>query len=84
VIAFESYRVRAEYNLPIKVHAKVEGARWRGRAEVPRALLPPAPWRVNAYAIHGSPRRYLAWSPGTGAPDFHQLASFRALDGLGV
>jgi hypothetical protein len=45
-----------------------------------RALLPPPPHRINAYAIHGqgTARRYLALHPVLGdEPDFHRLECFR-------
>ncbi|MBM63022.1 MAG: hypothetical protein CL484_08755 [Acidobacteria bacterium] len=54
--------------------------RWVGQALIPLTLTPPLPWRVNAYAIHGSgvQRRYLAAEPVPGRqPDYHQLRHFR-------
>jgi hypothetical protein len=59
-----------------------EGERWRGRAWVRAELLPPQPWRVNAYALHGagSRRRFLAWTPVPGeTPDFHRIEYFPPL-----
>ena len=53
--------------------AERHAGRWMGRARIRRALLPPGPWRVNAYAIHGiSERRYLVHTAlQTQTPDFH-------------
>lgn len=79
VLRFQGYRNRTELKLPIEYSSKVEGGRWRGVAEVKLRHLPPQPWTVNAYAIHGTPRRHLAWAPGEGEPDFHQVGSFRPL-----
>jgi hypothetical protein len=60
-----------------------EGARWRGRAEVPGDWLPGGDtggWSVNGNAIHGhSPRRYLTAArlrAPIGAPDFHRPHEF--------
>lgn len=67
---------------PIAFDAAISGDRWTGRAVVPAALLPPGPWRGNAYAIHGPPdaRHYAAWAPVPGPqPDFHQPGRFRPL-----
>lgn len=79
VLRFQGSRNRTESGIDLEYISKVDGARWTGRARVARRHLPSMPWRVNAYAIHGEPRRYLAWSPGEGAPDFHQLGSFRQI-----
>ena len=65
--------------LPLAYTAAVDGDRWRGQARVQRALLPPGPHRVTAYANHGvgPARRSLAWTPVPGlAPDFHRLDCF--------
>jgi len=64
---------------PIDYVATRSGARWRGVARVPAALLPPGLDRVNACAIHGQgdARRWLSWLPLPGPrPDFHQLERF--------
>jgi hypothetical protein len=55
---------------------------WLGEALLDRALLPPPPHRINAYAIHGhgANRRHLALYPVPGdEPDFHRLACFREM-----
>ncbi len=69
--------------LPIEYRAAIGGDRWTAEAVVPAALLPPAPHRFNAYAIHGvtGARRYLCWTPHLGGdrPDFHRLQDFRPL-----
>lgn len=71
--------------LPIDYAARVDGARWTGRARIPLAMLPVGgldAWAVNATAVHGPPdaRRYLTWAPLSGPkPDFHQLACFRGV-----
>ncbi|MEZ4431759.1 MAG: hypothetical protein R3F65_05055 [bacterium] len=69
--------------LPIAFSAVVEGGRWRGRAVLDAGLLPPRPWRVNAYAIHGAgaARAYrAAFAVPGAAPDFHRLDCFTAWD----
>jgi hypothetical protein len=73
--------------LPLDYRVERRGARWRGRARLPAAWLPPGPLRGNAYAIHGrgEARRYLAAHPLPGAaPDFHQPERFVALPELDV
>jgi len=68
--------------LPIDFRAWRRGKRWLGAAHLDRALLPPPPWRANAFAIHGrgAERRYLAATPLPGErPDFHQPEGFPAL-----
>lgn len=73
--------------LAIDYRSAVDGRRWRGRAVVPLDLLPPAPHRAAAFAIHGpaADRRHLAAHPLPGAaPDFHRPELFRPIDlGLG-
>jgi len=79
VLQLEGRRNTVATGLPIDFAATLDGARWRGEALVPRALLPPGPHRINAYAIHGlgAGRRYLAMTPVPGAqPDFHRLDRF--------
>ena len=65
--------------MPVRTRCRIEGKRWRGLVRVPLRLLPPLPWRVNAFAIHGTgrSRRYLAAAPMPGPkPDFHQPHRF--------
>lgn len=62
-----------------RYRAQIEGGVWRGEAVVDAGLLPPRPWRVNAYAIHGvgAGRVYRAAFAVPGArPDFHRLDCF--------
>lgn len=57
--------------------------RWQGTALIPPELLPPRPWRYNAFAIHGQgiTRRYAACFPVPGdQPDFHRLQHFAPLE----
>ena len=68
--------------LPLEFRSRRSGDRWVGAARLPLELLPPAPWRANAFAIHGpkEARRYLAATPLPGpAPDFHQPERFPRL-----
>lgn len=77
-------RVLAQ-GLPLDYRAERLGSRWRGRARLPAAWLPPGPLRGNAYAIHGrgEARRYLAAHAVPGAaPDFHQPERFAPLPAL--
>ncbi len=83
VLRLAGVRDVVEKELPLGFEASISGDRWRGTAWLPRAYLPPAPWKVNAYAIHGEKgsRRYLAMIPVPGgAPDFHRPEVFRPLD----
>ncbi|MDP2316133.1 MAG: hypothetical protein Q8P41_24765 [Pseudomonadota bacterium] len=78
-------RIVVDRLLPVEATWTDAGERWRVEAILPHALLPPTPWRLNAYAIHGvgASRRYLAWTPVPGAePDFHRLSCFREVPGL--
>ncbi|PKN56886.1 MAG: hypothetical protein CVU56_13665 [Deltaproteobacteria bacterium HGW-Deltaproteobacteria-14] len=79
VLRLEGRRNPVATLLPLDFTARVGGARWRGVAELPVALLPPGPLLVNAYAIHGvgPARRHLAMTPVPGpAPDFHRIDAF--------
>lgn len=79
VLRLDGVRNPVERELPLVFEARVEGARWRARAELPLAWLPEGPLRGNAYAIHGlgPARRYLAWNAVPGPrPDFHQPHRF--------
>ncbi len=61
---------------------RVDGSRWRGRARIPAAWLPPGLAHANAYAIHGrgAARRHLAAFAVAGEqPDFHRLRDFGRL-----
>ncbi len=65
--------------LALDLRVERAAGRWTAVARLDPALLPPAPHRLNAYAIHGvgPARRYLAWTPVPGpAPDFHRLECF--------
>jgi hypothetical protein len=64
---------------PVEVSVEKGRGSWTGRALVPYDRLPPRPWKVNAYAIHGEgeSRRYLCHTPLPGPhPDFHRLEGF--------
>lgn len=79
VLALAGRRNVVKSGLQLDYEASLEDARWRGRARIPWAFLPPAPSRCNAYHIHGvgSARRYLAAFPVPGErPDFHRLDCF--------
>ena len=83
VLQLRGIRKPVASELPIEFEASTRGGRWTGTATVPGELLPPQPWRMNAYAIHGTgaQRRYLAWQPVPGAhPDFHGPDRFAAVD----
>ena len=87
LLRLRGLRQAFERRLELPYRAQIVGDRWRGEALLPSHWLPPAPHRVNAFAIHGSGhrRRYLARTPVPGpAPDFHRLADFKplALPGL--
>jgi hypothetical protein len=80
VLQLEGERNIVSHGHAIAYSARIEGRRWWAKARVPLDLLPPRPWRANAYAIHGigEGRRYLACQAVPGpAPDYHQLRFFR-------
>ncbi len=83
-LAFAGERACVDEQIEIAPTIEVDPDRacWRVACELPDQLLPPGLARVNAYAIHGqgAARRHLAWRGGPGAPDFHRLAGFDALD----
>ena len=69
--------------LPLQLCVTKEENRWTASAALDAGLLPPRPWTVNAYAIHGegAARRYLACYPAPGdAPDFHRLEAFQPIE----
>jgi hypothetical protein len=83
VLRLEGARRVIERGLPLAFRAHRQGGRWVGEALLPLALLPPAPLRVNAFAIHGrgAGRRFLAWEPVPGSqPDFHRPDRFSLLN----
>jgi hypothetical protein len=61
--------------------AAIDGDRWRAKACVEAAFLPPGPWALNAFSIHGPPeaRVYGAAYPTADdqAPDFHHRKTWR-------
>jgi len=82
-LRLEGERNIIDYSLPVVSYvSSIEGDRWRGTAELARALLPDRPHRFNAYAMHGNqPRHRLSLFPLLGSEaDFHQLSSFRPLE----
>lgn len=80
VLRLEGVRRPVADRLPLRVHrVERDAGRWRAEATLAASLLPPRPWRVNAYRIHGQgpTRRYLAHAPVPGeGPDFHRLEAF--------
>jgi len=84
VLQLRGLRRRTGSLLPLRYRVRRAAGRWLGIARIDGALLPPEPWLVNAFAIHGvaSARRYLAATPLPGeGPDFHQPARFPAFEG---
>ncbi|MEE2665650.1 MAG: hypothetical protein VX681_16150 [Myxococcota bacterium] len=82
VLELRGVRQVVRDELSIDFRAEIDGARWRGRARIPDALVPPDIARLNAFAIHGQRerRRHLAFVPVPGpAPDFHRLERYPEL-----
>jgi hypothetical protein len=82
VLQLQGVRQPVASMLPIQFESTIHGDRWTGTAVVDKKLLPEAPLRMNATAIHGSDssRTYLSWVtlPGQ-TPDFHQPEYFHAI-----
>jgi hypothetical protein len=78
--AFSGYRARAgDVTLAAPPEVTREAERWSALARVPLAALPPRPWRLNAFVIHGpaGARRHLVATVMAGArPDFHRVAGY--------
>ncbi len=85
VLRLRGTRKVVQKELPLVYTVVRSAGRWRGVARVDRALLPPGPHRMNAYAIRGrgEARRFLSWQPVPGAePDFHQISCFARVGDL--
>jgi hypothetical protein len=83
VLSLRGVRNAVARGLPLRLRVVRHEGCWIAAAALDRGLLPPPPWRANAYAIHGvgAARRYLASAPLSGArPDFHQPDRFPELD----
>jgi hypothetical protein len=84
VLRFVGVRNPVDRGLQLAYSAERRADRWTGRAVVPARYLPLAPWRANAFSIHGAgnERRFLAAHrlPGP-APNFHQPGEYSPLDG---
>ena len=83
VLQLQGVRRVVRQGLPLDYRVTRADGRWCGRARLARKLLPPPPYRVNAYAIHGQgeKRRHLSAHPVPGeAPDFHRLEFFQSFD----
>lgn len=79
VLELQAFRFVVRDDLACAFQVQRAGARWRGRALLALAELPPRPWRVSACAIWGrAESRSFAMANPTGGqvPDFHQLAAF--------
>jgi len=79
VLRLEGRRHPVAEGLPLDISVSRTADRWHAEATLDAVHLPPRPWSVNAYAVHGSGRgrRYLAAHPVPGPqPDFHRLDSF--------
>jgi hypothetical protein len=79
-----SIRLNAPRSIMDKEHqliytATIDGKSWRGKAIIPKELLPESIERFNLFAIHGMDehRRYLCYASLSGPhPDFHQPSRF--------
>ena len=80
VLQLDGVRSVVAHSIETKYLAERIGDRWKGQFQIPLEWVPPAPHRINAFAIHGTEeqRRYLAHTvlPGV-TPDFHQPSQFR-------
>jgi hypothetical protein len=83
VLRLRGVRRVVESELPLALRTWRRDGRWLAVARLDRRLLPPPPWQVDAFAIHGEgdARRHLAATPLPGPrPDFHQPRRFPAFD----
>jgi len=81
-LRFAGWRQRLGDPLTLHYRAEIDGPRWHGRASLERHLLPPPPYLVGAFAIHGEGvgRRFLTAAPSLGnGPDFHRAESLLPL-----
>jgi hypothetical protein len=79
LLRLSGVREITERLLPLDFSAHAVGTRWSGTARLPWSLVPAAPRRLNAFAIHGlgAHRRHLAAFPVPGdVPDFHRIHCF--------
>lgn len=77
LLHLEGIRRRVAVVENVDYRATILGDRWRGSARLPRAILPDPIVAYNTFAIHGSPRVYLAHHPvGGERPDFHRVDAF--------
>ena len=82
VLRLNGVRNIVDSKLSVAYEATIHAGRWTATANIEKTLLPTAPLRWNATAIHGShdQRTYLSWNPLPGeAPDFHQPEATRPL-----
>ena len=78
-LTFTEVRQADRTGVPMVFESHRAHGRWQGEARILAEDLPPRPWRVNAFAIHGqgAARRYLSWCPlGGDQPDFHQPGKY--------
>lgn len=77
-LRFDAVRHRAGPPFLLDFSVSRAGERWQGEAFLTADVIPAAPHRANAFAIHGVARRnYLAATPLPGpTPDFHQPERF--------
>lgn len=77
--SFSGYREKSAEHTVTPPDVRRDVSTWEAQWRLPIAALPPGPWRVNAFAIHGPPdaRVYLAaTSLGGERPDFHRVDEF--------
>ena len=81
LISLSGQAATVDAAIELYLSGDMEGSISSLEALLDRGFLPPAPHRINAYAIHGgapSERQYRALYPVPGeGPDFHRLAGFR-------
>ena len=82
-LQLRAYREVESRFAALGMRVETRGARVHAHFLLPNGQLPPWPWTLNAYAIHGvgKTRRFLAaypvGGPGISEPDFHRLSCFR-------
>ena len=79
VLWLSAPRTIEKKHLPVQFSTQIQNGRWKGTAQIARAILPSPIKKWNLFSIHGvgEQRQYQCMHPlGTPKPDFHQPQLF--------